>query len=157
MKSSSTQQLEFTYSAGSTGGASPLSNFISPGSQAERQSSTAHFNVPDFSAHGEETQANAAAARMAGRINAASVSDEEHEVLLQERQALLDKKLSGTISRSESNRLEYVRWSLDRIDDAKYGGPLDALDDYVTRYERLLSDLQGLEEMLEKNLKNLRS
>ncbi len=81
-------------------------------------------------------------ARMAGRINAAGVSKDEHHALLRERQALLDKKLSDGISRRELNRLEYVRWSLDRIEDARHGQALDLLEGYVTKYEDFLSELR---------------
>lgn len=55
------------------------------------------------------------------------MEDQEAIALLDERQALLDKKFDGTITKSELNRLEYVRWSLDRIEDARYGENLDAL------------------------------
>jgi hypothetical protein len=92
----------------------------------------------------------AATARIAGRLNAANVSETEHNSLLRERQALLDKKLGGTIARKEENRLEYIRWSLDRIEDAKHGHTLDMLEDRVRAYEQLLSDMQSLRAQLEQ-------
>ena len=94
----------------------------------------------------------AANARIAGRINAASITEREHQELLKERQNLLTKKFEGTISRQESNRLEYVRWSLDRVEDAKYGHVLEALDSAVARYESILDQLKALGIKLEGNL-----
>jgi hypothetical protein len=104
---------------------------------------------PTFSVSGELF---AAAARRAGRINAANISDEERDSLLHQRQALLDKQFSGTITRAESNRLEYVRWSLDRIDDARNGEALDALENLVGGYEQLKEDIQHLVNSLDNQL-----
>ena len=87
-------------------------------------------------------------AKLAGRLNAASVSDEEQKSLLVERQSLLDKKFTGTITRKESNRLEYVRWSLDRIEDAKHGQTLDVIEGAVARYEHFFDELKALQIQL---------
>jgi hypothetical protein len=95
-------------------------------------------------------EAYAATARRAGRINAGSVSDEEFQNLLDERQALLDRKLDKSISRKEEIRLQYVQWSLDRIEDAKYGEHLDALENWVGKYEEFLSEMHQLREQLAK-------
>ncbi|WFU23141.1 hypothetical protein QA649_34435 [Bradyrhizobium sp. CB1717] len=102
--------------------------------------------IPSFDGYGE---VYAAAARRAGRINASSVSDEEHQSLLLERQLLLDKKFAETITRKESNRLEYVRWSLDRIEDANHGWAMDVLEHSVSGYEQLSSDLKSLIDQLD--------
>jgi hypothetical protein len=90
----------------------------------------------------------ASTARLAGRIQAAHISEEEYQSLLDERQILLDKKFSGLMTKRESNRLEYVRWSLDRIEDARYGQTLDMLQNAVTQYERLARDITQLEAKL---------
>jgi hypothetical protein len=103
--------------------------------------------IPEFGNYAE-AEAYAATSRMAGRINAATVSEQEYKSYLRERQALLDKKLGGTITKKEANRLEYVRWSLDRIEDARYGQTLDALESSVARYEQFLADVQKLDEQL---------
>jgi hypothetical protein len=92
---------------------------------------------------------HAEAARLAGRMNAASISEEEMRTLLKERQLLLDKVFAKTISRKESNRLEYIRWSLDRIEDAKYGLALDDIESHVARYEHLLSELRNFTEAVD--------
>ncbi len=92
----------------------------------------------------------AQAARIAGRVNAAAISEAEHNALLVERQSLLDKEFAKTITPKESRRLEYVRWSLDRIEDAKYGYALDFLEGSVSRYEQFLGDLNDLQHQLRR-------
>jgi hypothetical protein len=87
---------------------------------------------------------------MAGRINAANVSESEYNRLLAERQSLVDKELDDTLTTKEKCRLALVRWSLDRIEDAKYGIALDILEDRVRAYEKLASDIHSLKEQLDK-------
>ena len=101
---------------------------------------------------GFSRQVYAVTARMAGRLNAANVSQKEHKQLLDERQTLLDKKFEGTITRREENRLQYVRWSLDRIEDAKYGHTLDVLEGRVREYEQFLSGVNSLRSQLEQQI-----
>ena len=94
--------------------------------------------------------------RRAGRLNAANISDREFDHLLLERQLLLDKKFNETITRSEMIRLEYVRWQLDRIEDARHGETLDALEVLVNQYERFRDDIEALQEELTKKLRGKR-
>lgn len=105
------------------------------------------LRVPDFRVY---DQAHAEMSRQAGRLNAASISDREHDELLSERQVLLDKLFAGTLTRRESRRLEYVRWSLDRIEDARYGLMLDMAENEVSIYERFVEDLGRLREDLNR-------
>jgi hypothetical protein len=86
--------------------------------------------------------------RQAGRVNALRIPERERQDLLRERQALLDKKFAGQITKRESNRLEYVRWSLDRIEDARHGEELDRLDAAVSDYERARDALTDLHRQL---------
>lgn len=105
------------------------------------------------------TQVNSAqaiASRMAGRLNAANISEREHKEWLSERQKLLDKKFDATITPRELNRLEYVRWSLDRIDDAKNGAALDAIEDKLSQYEQFLKDVEALYANLNRETKRPR-
>lgn len=95
-------------------------------------------------------------AQRAGRINASSISDEEEARLHAERQRLLDKQFDKTITRAESIRLEYVRWSLDRIEDAKHGPALDALERRISRYEAFASEVQGLKRELQAHVSRRR-
>jgi len=104
-------------------------------------------DFPDFSGRRE---AFALTSRMAGRINAANVSESEYRKLLAERQLLVDKELEENLSKKERCRLALVRWSLDRIEDAKYGLALDVLEDRVRAYEKLAIDIASLTEQIEK-------
>ncbi len=98
----------------------------------------------------------ALASRRAGRLNASSISQNECDALLRERQILLDKKFNETITRAETIRLEYVRWQLDRIEDAKHGEAMDALENWVSQYERFQVEVERLEKQLSENLKGKR-
>jgi hypothetical protein len=149
MRTSSARQLELEYAdpeparVGRRNSAFRALS-VAPSTEAPAASS-AQLATPDVDAY---RKLYAVTSRIAGRLNASSVSSREHDELLHERQSLLDKKLSGTISPKEANRLEYVRWSLDRIEDAQYGQALDVLENSVGRYEHLLSDLDGLRQQL---------
>jgi len=107
---------------------------------------------------GFETQSGiyAVTARQAGRLNATTATDGELTALLNERQMLLDKQFDGTISRAERNRLIYVGWSLDRIEDARYGGALDELESAVSRYERFSEDLELLQRQINQSKRSSR-
>ncbi|HEX4112903.1 MAG TPA: hypothetical protein VH020_10235 [Stellaceae bacterium] len=98
----------------------------------------------------------AATSRWAGRINASSISQDEFESLHQERQVLVHKKYLGTITQRESNRLEYVRWSLDRIEDARHGWVLDRLETAAAEYEQLVAEIKGLQGQLKTAAKKRR-
>lgn len=98
--------------------------------------------------------AQADTARIAGRVNAAAVSDSEYLKLLAEREAILKKKLTETgITKQESNRLEYVRWTLDRIEDARHGSELDRLESHITEYEKFVQEIKDLQKQLARHSK----
>ena len=147
MKYSFARQFEFDYSGGTSAAASSIVDSILIGSGASKPSptstgkSTEATNFPDF---GRYDQAFAATSKIAGRINAATISNADFRDLLRERKRLVEKKLKGEITRKESNRLEYVRWTLDRIEDAREGHVLEALESSIVRYEQLAQDLSDL-------------
>ena len=109
------------------------------------QAATASLELPNFDSL---SSVQSQSLKLAGRLNAANVTEEEREKLFKERQLLLDKKFEGQITQKELNKLEYVRWSLDRIEDARYGSAIDALDDSVSKYENFLSEIQSLNTQL---------
>jgi len=86
--------------------------------------------------------------RRAARMNASSISEEEEKQLHAERHALLDKEFNKTITRQEVMRLEYVRWSLDRIDDAKHGTKLDAIERRLERFEQFAAEVDDFKKKL---------
>lgn len=105
------------------------------------------LEVPEF---GSNRRAAADASRMAGRINAANISKEEIESLLRQRQEILDLKFSNNMTRKDEIKLEYILWSLDRIEDARHGAVLDMLESGVSRYEQFMVDVQSLVDQLRK-------
>ncbi|UFW91070.1 hypothetical protein BjapCC829_22030 [Bradyrhizobium barranii] len=145
MRSTSATKLTLDYAANESSGELPsATSMVEGGSAMDSSFQTSNLEFPSF-----RGEAYAAAARRAGRINASAISDQEHEALLLERQLLLDKKFAGNISRKDANRLEYVRWSLDRIEDAKHGWAADALEDSIAGYERLSEDMRSLARQIE--------
>lgn len=101
------------------------------------------FRPPSF-----DRSAYAAASRKAGRLNASFISEEEFESLLNDRRLLIEKIYSGEATKADRNRLEYVNWSLDRIEDAQHGEHLDRLEEAVGRYEQFLAEIRDLRRQL---------
>ena len=111
----------------------------------ETGSSTLGFNLSKPA----ETSAHfALAARIAGRINAASISDREVAELHRKRRILVERKYSSGLSRHDEHELRYIRWTLDRVEDAKQGYALDILEAATARYEDLLRRMGSLENQL---------
>jgi hypothetical protein len=154
MKNSSAVQLELEYSG--VPGSSDETPDMVPKRVLVGGDKTATTSLK-FAESDELTPIYAITAKRAGRLNASKTTTQEHESLLRERQNLLDKQFAGTISKKESNRLEYVRWSLDRIEDAQYGEALDTLEAAVSQYERIENQLQDLHVQLEKAVSNERA
>jgi hypothetical protein len=149
MRKSSAAQLELNLPADTAVGESAPT--VSGEAPLVQDSSTASF--PSFNA---STELHAIAARQAGRLNAASISQQEVDDLLAQRQRLLDKKYTGNFTRADEIRLEYVRWSLDRIEDARYGSELDKLESSVALYERFMTEVQDLKRQLRVRQKGRR-
>ena len=90
--------------------------------------------------------------REAGRINALRISEREHRDLLEERAALLKLKFKAPLTRRQQDRLDYVRWSLDRIEDAQHGHKLDRLETLVAAYQDAIKQVQRLNSELHRHL-----
>jgi hypothetical protein len=156
MRRFSTNQLSLFDSPSlptSMAGASVESSDIGASTPSAHSSTTLDVEFPDFGSYAES---RAETARIAGRIAASYVSEEEHQAFLRERQFLLDKVFTKTITREEENRLEYVRWSLDRIEDAKHGGDLDRIEETINRYEHFLQGLDAFKAALTRATKTRR-
>jgi len=87
-------------------------------------------------------------AKQAGRAAARQTSEADERALLKEREALLRKQMATQLSKTEARRLEFVRWSLARIEDARIGPTLDQLELAVKRYEDFLSEVTRLRQEL---------
>lgn len=121
------------------------SSSVAPSFGAQRSTSE-----PGFAMRGSDRGAQEQVARLTARLNASKVSDAEVKALHEERQQLLDKQLDGTITKRQLARLDYVRWSLDRIEDAKHGATLDELESQIAQFERLSNQLNQLRDDLNR-------
>lgn len=122
----------------------------STGALGASTASFSSFRIPDRSVQIQDTKA------LARAILRKRLKEGEWESLLAERQQLLDKKFSKTITKSEANRLAYVRWSLDQIEDAKHGATLDMLEASIAHYESFLEGVQQLNRDLNNNVSSQR-
>ena len=152
MNASSASQLRFDFAAADPMGPAPTPGLNRAQSRQgpSDDGGPASIRVPSFEGY---SSVHAVAARQAGRVNASTISEAEHKALLKERAALLDRLFDDTITRQEENRLAYVRWSLDRIEDAKYGANLDLIESAISKYEQFAKDLEGLRKDLQEHLK----
>jgi hypothetical protein len=147
MKSSSARTLDVSNDTSINDG-DTLSSDLSSSPNQSTLNETGLTNFPQFNSF---SAIQSLSIKRAGRLNAASISETEHQALLSERQILLDKKFNGELTRKEANRLEYIRWSLDRIEDAKYGNTLDALEEAISRYENFHEEIKDLEMKLHQS------
>ena len=80
---------------------------------------------------------------MAGRVNAGRISEAEIADKIAQHAALVLKKYEDKLSFEEERKLTYLRWDLDRIENAFHGPGLDVLEaavsDYENFYKRLAS------------------
>src|SRR5688572_19980892 len=63
--------------------------------------------------------------------------EEKSEALLKAREDLLKKKFRQGISAEETQRLSYIGWQLDRIEDARMEGDLTELEQVIHLQEQL--------------------
>ena len=69
------------------------------------------------------------------------ISSKDEADLFDEHNALVEKKFRDGLSQKEERRLIYVRWQLDRIDDAKHGEYLDILESMVAEREHFAQQI----------------
>ena len=75
--------------------------------------------------------------RHASRALTRRTMADEEPALLRERDELLDRKYESGLDVHGERRLTYVRWQLDRIDDALNGEHLDAVERVVSAQEQM--------------------
>jgi hypothetical protein len=80
--------------------------------------------------------------RAVSRALARNVPQEECDALFAEHGTLVDKLMAeGNHSQKERARLAYVRWQLDRIEDARIGEGLDALEKLTQLHETISAEV----------------
>jgi hypothetical protein len=87
--------------------------------------------------------------RKINRLITRNISPGEKEAIINERNQLIQKQFKGGLSPKEERRLTYVRWQLDRIDDAESGEFLDYLEQITESHEKFSKELKGLLNQME--------
>lgn len=82
--------------------------------------------------------------RQINRAITRKIPPSEKQQIINERNQLVRKQFKGGLSAKEEDRLKYVRWQLDRIDDAETGEFLDYLQIITEGHEKFAKELQGL-------------
>lgn len=77
------------------------------------------------------------------------IPQREKDNLINERNQLVEKQFKGGLSAKGNRRLTYVRWQLDRIDDAESGEFLDYLERMTDTHEKFEKELKGLMNQVE--------
>jgi hypothetical protein len=80
--------------------------------------------------------------RSINRAVTQKIPNEIEEDLLRERNELVRKKIKQGLSKKEERRLTYLRWQLDRIDDARFGEQLDNLEMMASAQEEFAKELR---------------
>lgn len=88
--------------------------------------------------------------RAAARKIALLTTDEEYQELLGEHRRLVEKRFKDGLARSEELRLQLLRWTLDRIEDARYGHDLDLLERLTAAHEYIASNVARATDELER-------
>jgi hypothetical protein len=101
---------------------------------------------PDFSRYSKSPAAAVATARM----SATQVKESEVRRLQAEHRRLALEEVMKRLSPEQEARLRYIRWNLDRIEDARSGAGLDILHAEVMLYRQLANDLQSLKRSIDE-------
>jgi hypothetical protein len=67
----------------------------------------------------------------------------ERKQIISERNQLVQKQFKVSLSIKEEKRLKYIRWQLDRIDDAESGEFLDYLEKITEAHEKFAKELNA--------------
>lgn len=78
------------------------------------------------------------------------------DALLDERRALVDRKINGEASPAEERRLAFIRWQLDRLEEAALSGHLAALSRMSAERRDLARQVQQFVASVQQVLTNRR-
>jgi hypothetical protein len=81
--------------------------------------------------------------RKINRAITRKIPEAEKKRIIHERNQLVQKQFKAGLSIKEKRRLKYVRWQLDRIDDAESGEFLDYLEKLTEGHEKFAKELNG--------------
>jgi hypothetical protein len=83
----------------------------------------------------KELNLNQSSVKLISRSIAELTSDDEYKCFLEQKRVYLRKKYTEGLSKKEELALQLTIWNIDRIEDAKYGKQLDALEAIVKAHE----------------------
>lgn len=109
--------------------------------RSEKSSIKSSYSSWPFKITGSAIEVDADNIKRCNREITKKIPKAEIEKLVEERNSLVAKKFEDLLSGKEERRLKYVRWQLDRIDDALYGDKLDVLDQVSRQYQTFSEDL----------------
>ena len=72
------------------------------------------------------------------------ITEEDKKRLIEERNSLIERKFKNGLTIKEVKRLKYVRWQLDRIDDAENGEMLDYLEKIAQDHKEFAEEIHDL-------------
>jgi len=116
-------------------------NFFYPDQEEHEKSETEPETLPG---NGSRTRFSPEDIRHINRFITRQVSDEAKDALIEEHKSLVNKMFQEGLSEREKRRLTFVRWQLDRIDDANEGYVLDALTEFVEEYEAFAENIKEI-------------
>jgi hypothetical protein len=93
------------------------------------------------------------AIRKINRLVTSLAPEAERQKILQERNELVRRQFKGGISEREEKRLEFLRWQLDRFDDADRGEALDRLEIITQTHEKFAKELTSFLDQVNTTLK----
>ena len=114
-----------------------------------------------FTSERESISVDSTTAKLISRSIAELTPDTEYKRFLDDKRTLLQKKYSEGLSKKEDLALQLTIWNIDRIEDAKYGRQLDALEAIVKTHEAVASKISQtadrFEELILRSMENRRS
>lgn len=118
-------------------GANPLYSLQKPSAEKEIRTGEEPLHIFPFGLKADII-------RKMNRLITARLPKHVREALIDERNQLVTKKFEVGLSTKEERRLTYVRWQLDRIDDAESGQYLDFLEAVAQEQENLAQQIDRL-------------
>lgn len=90
------------------------------------------------------TELSASTIKEINRKKTQGIGPETKNAFIEERNKLVNKKFKEGLDEKEERRLTFVRWQLDRIDDAESGPTLDLFEKFVETNEGFANEVGSL-------------
>jgi hypothetical protein len=75
---------------------------------------------------------------------AKKISLQDEKYFITKHSELVRKKFTGGLSNDEQKQLDFIRWQMDRIDDARNGEHMDHLTQIIESHEEFAQDLEKI-------------